>query len=305
MAEFDWIRTYFAPLADAPGAAGLADDVALLGDGSRVATVDALVEGVHFLASDPVDTVARKLVRVNVSDLLAKGCRPAEALLMLGWPKDRSEDALSRFAAALGEELEIWGARLVGGDTVTSPGGLFLSLTLLGVPEGPRAPVRRSGGQAGDRLWLTGRIGAGALGLASALAGQDDAARAAYRVPDLPPPGIAGLVARMATAAMDVSDGLLGDLAKLAAASGCGAWLDLARVPLFRPSTVLGEVMAQVTGGDDYQVLLAAAGGEDLSGAVAGCALTAIGGLEPGDGLRLLWEGKPAALPERLSFEHG
>lgn len=305
MAEFDWIKTYFAPLVTAHGAAGLMDDTALLGDGSRVATVDALVEGVHFLVSDPVETIARKLVRVNVSDLLAKGCRPTEALLVLGWPDRRGEDELGLFAEALGEDLKLWGATLVGGDTVASPNGLFLSLTLLGVPEGPRAPVRRSGGQAGDRLWVTGRIGAGALGLASALARRDDAARAAFRVPELPPQEIAGLVARTASAAMDISDGLLGDLAKLAAASGCGAWLDLSRVPLFRPSAVLDEVMAQVTGGDDYQVLLAAAGGEDLSQAVQGCELTAIGGLEPGEGLRLLWEGEPVALPERLSFEHG
>ena len=118
--ERDWISRYFAPLATAQGADALRDDVAELsmGDGRLIATVDALVEGVHFFPDDPVESVARKLVRTNVSDIIAKGARPLEALLTLGWPHGRPEEDLARFAGALGTELTDWGARLVVHDCV-------------------------------------------------------------------------------------------------------------------------------------------------------------------------------------------
>ncbi|MCA8905409.1 MAG: thiamine-phosphate kinase, partial [Hyphomonas sp.] len=134
MAERVWIAKYFAPAAVSPGAAGLLDDVAELATGSdaRIVTTDALIEAVHFLRSDPPETVARKLVRVNVSDILAKGARPSEALLTLAWPQGRDEAELARFAEALTDELEHWNIQLLGGDTTSSPGGLFLSLTLTG-----------------------------------------------------------------------------------------------------------------------------------------------------------------------------
>ncbi|HAW54704.1 MAG TPA: thiamine-phosphate kinase, partial [Hyphomonas sp.] len=165
MAEKDWIAKYFAPLARAGGAAGLRDDLAQLADSKSptVITVDALVEGVHFLASDPVASVDQKLVRVNVSDVYAAGALPSEALLTLGWPKERPESDLAEFASALGAELDAFDIHLIGGDTVRSPGGLFLSLTMTGTCLG-ETPVRRMGAGPDEDIWVTGRVGAAYLG---------------------------------------------------------------------------------------------------------------------------------------------
>lgn len=160
MAERDWIGKYFAPLAASAGAAGLSDDTAQLGTWKRpvAVTTDAMVEGVHFLAADPIASIARKLVRVNVSDILSAGALPREALLTLGWPAERPEAELAAFAGAFSEELSRWNIALIGGDTVASPLGLFLSLTLTGECVG-EALVRRGGAGAGDDLWVTGEIG--------------------------------------------------------------------------------------------------------------------------------------------------
>ncbi|MFN4024673.1 MAG: thiamine-phosphate kinase [Hyphomonas sp.] len=307
MAEKDWIRRYFAPLARSPGAADLTDDTAELtpASGPVIATVDAMVEGVHFFADDPIDAVARKLVRVNVSDILASGARPHEALLTLGWPEGRSEDDLAAFAAALGDELARWGASLIGGDTVTAPAGLFLSLTLTGACLGPR-PVRRGGGRAGDDIWVTGEIGAARLGYLWKTAGQGEARwLAALQEPELPPPAAARLIAAEATAAMDISDGLLGDLAALAAASGLAATLDLDRVPFAGGAVSLAERLDLASWGDDYQLLFAAP--PESAAAIAGSGLPAarIGHLAIGAGLSVIANGAAVNLPETLAFEHG
>ena len=230
MDEFDLIRKYFAPLATSPGADGLRDDVAEIGTldgGARlIATKDAIVEGVHFLSDDPIDTVARKLVRVNVSDIIAKGARPDGALLALVWPKGRSVEEIGGFAQALGEDLARWGAQLVGGDTTSTDGPLTLSLTLFGRC-GARGPVRRSGARAGDDLWVTGVIGDGWLGLqaakgALAKLGAEERAFlvARYRVPEPPPLAVADLVAEFASSSIDISDGLVADAGHIAEASG-------------------------------------------------------------------------------------
>ncbi|MEL6258575.1 MAG: thiamine-phosphate kinase, partial [Pseudomonadota bacterium] len=249
MDEFDIIETMFAPIAGAPGAAGLRDDVAELdcGDGRLVATCDTIVEGVHFLSDDPIETVARKLVRVNVSDLLSKGARPKDALLSLAWPQGRSTEALQSFANALGDDLSHWGACLVGGDTVRMSGPLTLTLTLTGGC-GERGPVRRSGASAGETVWVTGVIGAGALGLAAARRGETDWPASAYRLPELPRLAVADLIADYATASMDLSDGLVGDAGKLADASGVALCLDFDSVPWALRSNDLDVLRAQATG---------------------------------------------------------
>jgi len=313
MSEFDWIAKYFAPLAKSAGAAELVDDVAALSGRATIITTDALVEGVHFLASDPIETVARKLVRVNVSDIIAKGGHPDEALLTLGWPEARGEEELSRFAKAFGEELSQWGAHLIGGDTVTTPNGLFLSLTLTGRPAGPHAPIRRSGAQAGDMIWVTGEIGAGYKGLRDALSGAASEVVQKYRVPDLPPLQTADLIANHATASMDVSDGLIGDLQKLITASGCGAHLELDRVELCLEDEYPGgaegnleETLACCTGGDDYQCLFTA---PEAASAVLKAALpriSNIGRIEHVDvqPLRLTWYGNPVQLPTNTGYSH-
>lgn len=304
MLEFDRIARYFAPLATSDGAAGLLDDLAKLSGASTMITVDALVEGVHFLPDDPIDTIARKLVRVNVSDVIAKGGLPSEALLTLGWPKSRTEGDLSRFARAFGEELALWGARLIGGDTVNSPHGLFLSLTLTASPAGPRAPIRRSGGSAGDTLWLSGPIGAGSTGLRDARDRKDTPARALYRVPDIPPLSLARLVATYATASMDVSDGLIGDAAKLLSASRSGGHIALDQVVLHEATSDLEQVMSQCTGGDDYQCLFAVPESVDTSILADRPGVYAIGRLEDASGLRLTWNNQPMDMPAISGFTH-
>ncbi|MEZ5954592.1 MAG: thiamine-phosphate kinase [Hyphomonas sp.] len=312
MAERDWIARYFAPAAASDGAAGLKDDVCVLTcDASRalVATVDALVEGVHFLTSDPISSVARKLVRVNVSDILAKGAAPSEALLTLGWPEGRSEGELALFADALAEELEAWGARLVGGDTTASPGGLFLSLALTGMC-GARGPIRRQGARDGDELWVSGDIGAACLGFRALQAG--DGANPfvdAYQELRLPPESIAGLVRDHAAASMDVSDGLLGDARQLAEASGLAVHIDLDRVPFAGGEPDLKEMLQLATWGDDYQVLMAApptsASLISQEASESGIKITRIGSFQSGHGLTVMSGGTLVNLPETLGFEHG
>lgn len=310
MREFDLIRRYFAPLATSPGAAGLGDDVAVLaaGDGARIVTTDTIVEGVHFLSDDPPATVGRKLLRVNVSDILAKGARPHEALLSLVWPAGRGEVDLEAFARGLGEDLAAYGVSLIGGDTTGGTDAIVATLTLTGTCVSA-GPVRRSGGRTGDGLFVTGAIGAGGLGLRAARGetGDEDMA-SAYRVPRLPAVEVSGLVARHASAAMDVSDGLLGDAAKLAAASGTGAAIALDSVPFVRAAATTGERIDLATAGDDYQVLLACrpegvAALLEEAGA-AGVGLTRIGKLGAGSGLHLSDGGQPVALPDTLAFEH-
>ena len=310
MAEFDWIARYFSPLAKSEGAAGLRDDVARIthSGGVLVATMDALVEGVHFLPADPIETIARKLVRVNVSDLIAKGARPSEALLTLGWPDGRSEAELAVFAGALGAELSEWGAGLVGGDTVSHPGGLFLSMTMTGRC-GTDGPVRRSGAQTGDDVWVTGFIGSGGLGLEAAQGRiSDEAMLGIYRVPAIPSLGISDLIATLATASIDVSDGLLADALHLAAASGVQMEIGLEVVPLAQKRTATGAVLQLCTSGDDYQALFTAAEANREkvreTALSAGASLACIGKISPGTGLKLTHNGRAVNLPETLGFQH-
>ncbi len=308
MQETDWIARHLAPIARTCGAAALTDDVAELRvTGRVVATLDSLVEGVHFLPDDPIETVARKLVRVNVSDCLAAGAVPLQALLGLFWPAEREEAAFARFCQALGAELDAWGADLVGGDTVRSARGLSAALTLTGQC-GPGGPVRRSGGRAGDVLLLTGEIGWGLIGLEAARSGGPAAPLGRYRVPELPPLGAAGLVAARARAALDISDGLLGDAARLAGASQTGAAIDLDAVAFAESGIVTARRLALATAGDDYQLLLAVPPGE-VAGALAdaraiGLRLCAIGRLTETPGLGVTAAGRAVDLPSSLAWEH-
>jgi thiamine-monophosphate kinase len=298
MDEFELIRKYFAPLATSPGADRLRDDVAEIAPG-LIATVDAIVEGAHFLPTDPLDTVARKLVRVNVSDIVGKGGRPDAALLALIWPKSRPTTEIESFAAALGEDLKHWGAHLVGGDTTATDGPLTLSLTLLG-RVGPRGPVRRSGAWPGDDIWVTGTIGDGWLGLMAAKGGfgklspEDRGFLAArYRVPEPPPLAIAGLVAEFATASIDVSDGLVADAGHVADASGVGIVIQAADVPLSAAgqgylANPKADLLALLTGGDDYQTLFTAPVSQRAAISGSGHAVTRIGNVEKGEGVRVI-----------------
>lgn len=272
--EFEVIRRLFAPLAGSAGARGLTDDVALLN--GLVVTTDAVVEGVHFLADDPIETVARKALRVNLSDLVAKGAKPVAVLLTLIWPTHRPAAEIEAFARGLGEDLTRYGVTLIGGDTTSTPGPLTVSFTAFGEPLGARTPSRADA-KPGEQLWVTGAIGDGLLGYLVATQAPDIVAakaadridahaaalRAAYRTPE-PPMAFAGAIARFASASMDVSDGLVTDARKLAAASGVALRIDAEAVPLSAAGHAyvsMGGAEALVrliTGGDDYQALFTA-----------------------------------------------
>jgi thiamine-monophosphate kinase len=318
------IARYFRPIATDPGAFDLDDDAAILNAacGDIVVTTDAIVEGVHFLSDDPPDTIARKALRVNLSDLAAKGATPAGFVLTLALRS--ADDAwLLPFARGLGEDASQFGCPLLGGDTVSTPGPGMISITAFGrVPQGKM--VHRSGAKPGDRVVVTGTIGDAALGLdiltggAVATVLADDAAAkemlvGRYRVPQ-PRNALAEAVRDHASAAMDVSDGLAGDLAKLCAASGVSAVIDAGSVPLSAgAATLLARgavgIEAIVSGGDDYEILCAISEGSFEAFAQAArqaeVAVTCIGTVIAGPAVpRFLDnEGREIAL-RRLSYSH-
>jgi thiamine-monophosphate kinase len=305
LGEFDLIRRYLAPLATAPGALGLLDDAALFAppEGSAlVVTADALVAGVHFLPEDPADLVARKLLRVNLSDLAAMGARPLAYLMTANWPVATEEPWIARFAEGLARDQETFDISLLGGDTTTTPGPLTLSLTAIGAVS-PDKALKRSTARAGDLIFVSGDFGDAALGLEAARGGmanlseQDRAALIdRYR---LPRPRLAlgrALSERaLATAAIDVSDGLVADLGHLCAASALAGEIEAARVPLSAAARAAlggGSPTRALTGGDDYELAFAvpparAAEVAELAGRLD-LPLTRIGRLAEGKGLRVL-----------------
>jgi len=266
--EDDLIARYFAPLAG-PAGLGLKDDVALLAPPpgrDLVLTTDALVAGVHFFADDPPGAIARKALRVNLSDLAAKGAAPLGFLLVLALPTGWTADWLEDFARGLGEDARAWDCPLLGGDTVKTPGPLTLSITALGSAAIGRMAAR-TGVRPGDRLFVSGTIGDAALGLRLRL-GQGPLLSEAHRLHLLdryllPRPRLALAEAMVfAHGGMDVSDGLIGDLEKMLRVSGVSASVDLRRLPLSDAATAaiaadpaLFEIAA--TGGDDYEILAA------------------------------------------------
>ncbi|ACI53260.1 thiamine-monophosphate kinase [Gluconacetobacter diazotrophicus PA1 5] len=258
--EFGFIRRHFLALAG-EGALGLTDDAALLrapAGRELVVAVDTMVEGVHFLPDDPADTVGRKLLRCNLSDLAAMDAMPLGYLLAVTTPPARDEAWFAGFARGLADDQGRYGLSLLGGDTTSTPGPLVLSLTILGHGAPGRA-LRRNGARDGDGIWVTGTIGDGALGL-RALRGEvadpDGFLAGRYR---LPRPRLGLGLGGIASAAMDVSDGLVQDLGHLARESGVGARIDAGRVPLSPAARQAGPrwLPTCLTGGDDYELLLA------------------------------------------------
>jgi thiamine-monophosphate kinase len=294
-------------IATDPAARGLADDAALL-DG-WVLTHDTIAEGVHFLPFDPPASVGWKLVAVNLSDLAAKGATSRAALLSMTIG-DTEWDEL--FLDGVEAACESYGVALIGGDTIALPPGAprVLGLTAIG-RAGERTPSR-AGGRPGDRLWLVGTLGDSAAGLAQLL---DDPKSVGplvdhYRRP-VPLLAAGPVLAREATAMMDVSDGLLIDLARLCEASGCGADVDFDALPLSRAfiaergRTRKARLFA-ATGGDDYALLAALPPDVDpvrLS-LPRPTTIAAIGTLAKAAGIRLADAGGPVELPEALGYEH-
>ncbi len=292
--EFDLIARHFAPLAGA-GGLGLKDDAAVMSPPEGrdlVLTVDANVAGVHFLADEAPDIVARRLLRTNLSDLAAKGARPEGYLLTLMLGDDADDDWIGGFAAGLGVDQLLFGIALFGGDTVSTPGPSAASITAIGsVPAG--GMVRRSGARAGDDLYVTGTIGDGLLGLAAAqgeLAGLDAADRdwlaTRFRLPSPRLAIGAALRDAGATAAADVSDGLIADAGHIASASGVDLVIDAATVPLSAPARRSGRALADLlSGGDDYELVFtappAAAAGIAEAAVATGVPVARIGSAGP------------------------
>src|SRR5208282_3045593 len=267
LGEDDLIARYFAPLAG-PAGLGLSDDAALMrpppGE-DLVLTADALVAGVHFFADDPPAGIARKALRVNLSDLAAKGARPLGFLLALALPGGWREDWLEAFADGLGADAGTYDCPLIGGDTVATPGPLMLSVTAIGaVPEGRMA--RRTGVKPGDRLYVTGTIGDAAIGLRlrqgrgpDLTPAEREFLNARYLEPQ-PRVALAAAMAAYAHGGMDVSDGLVGDLTKMLRVSGASARVEVDRLPLSRAAEAAiaadPDLMAvALTGGDDYEII--------------------------------------------------
>lgn len=298
MDETNWIQRYIAPLVHAPGADRLRDDVALLSTpGPTIATMDTLVESVHFLSSDPLETVGQKLIRVNVSDILAKGAVPSEALLSIAWPRGRGEADFSALIAGVAHDLQEFSIALIGGDLVSTSGPLTLTITMTGACINA-GPVRRSSGKAGHNLWVSGEIGWGGIGLAAAKNDSDLETALRYRVPRINTTDAAQIVAELASASMDVSDGLLIDAMRLAEASECGALIELERVPLAMPTDQLDRILSQCSAGDDYRILITADGEQIVHG------FTKIGKLTDSTGLQLTHQGQTINAPSTLGFEH-
>lgn len=320
--EDDLIARYFRPLATSAGALGLIDDAAFLSGSNDdiVVTTDAIVEGVHFLPGDPPDTIARKALRVNLSDIAAKGAQPAGFVLTLAL-RQQNERWLAPFAKALGDDAEAFACPLLGGDTVSTPGPLMISITAFGrVPKGQM--VKRSGAQVGDVIAVTGTIGDATLGLGLLQGKFTDVVNSEarewltdrYRVPQ-PRNAVAAIIREYATAAMDVSDGLAGDLTKLCEASGLSADIRLADIPLSPAARQAVEAKATgietlIAGGDDYELLCTIPGNRyaDFAQAAskAGVPVTAIGMAQPASqgSLRFLGVDGQNTLLKRLSYSH-
>ena len=318
--EFQRIRRFYAPLAGS-GGMGLLDDAALVDCRSGrqlVVTADAIVEGVHYLPDDPPDLVARKLLRVNLSDLAAMGARPLHYLLTTALPAAVGENWIAEFARGLEEDQRRFGVDLLGGDSVATPGPASFSLTAIGeVAAGME--VRRSGAQPGDLVWVSGTIGDSFLGLGA----RGGAFRelptehradliARFQVPE-PRVEIGQRLAGTAHAMIDVSDGLLADLGHICETSHVGAVVELGRLPLSPAARLVLAAQPDIrlrlaTGGDDYELLFSAA--NDAAEAIAalpaklGVPITMIGRIDAGAGVRVIDEAGQTITVEAAGYRH-
>lgn len=287
--EFTFL-TALRAIATHPAAAGLADDTAQLDvtTGTLILTSDTMVESVHYRPHDPPQSVGWRLAAVNLSDLAAKGATPLACLLNYSLSGDADWDRA--FLNGLNEALTTYAMPLIGGDTVAMLAGAPRSLTLTAIGTAPAKVPLRTGAQPGDTLWVTGTIGGAAFGAD----GQPrDLARYLHPVPRI---AEGQALAPLATAMMDISDGLLIDAQRLAAASGVAIHINLDAIPLALPGPVLDAACA----GDDYELLFTLPDGVEPP-----VPATRIGTASPGNGLTLTASGAPIPLPTRLGYRHG
>ena len=304
--EFELIARYFAPLAaGVTGAFGLTDDAAFLAvpEGHElVAKTDSAVATVHFLPDDPPDMIARKVLRRNLSDIAAKGATPRWYLLDAAFPTDVTDAWIAGFARGLARDQAEFGVHLVGGDTKATPGPATFAITLLGLVRAGRG-LRRNGARPGDGIYVTGTIGDGALGLLArrgALGFLRPRARdrliARYRLPQ-PRVAVGPRLVGLASATIDVSDGLVADLGHICETSNVAAVVEDARLPLSPAGKAAlaarPELMPAVLGGgDDYEILFTAPeSAAKKLGRVASATqvpITRIGRVEAGKGVTVL-----------------
>jgi thiamine-monophosphate kinase len=320
------IIALLAPLAEGvPGAFGLTDDCALItpeAGSELVLKTDPVAEGVHFLPDDAPEDIAWKALAVNVSDLAAKAARPIGYLMALSFPEAPSTAWMGRFVAGLRQAQQRFGCALIGGDTDRRPGPLTISITILGAVARGRM-VRRGTARPGDKMFISGTLGDAALGLGlrktPALAGawglsaiEADHLRRRYTRPD-PRLALGSALLAWASAAMDVSDGLAKDAARMCSASACGGRVQVAAIPL---SAACARALEQqpslisqvITGGDDYEILVAVPAGQGsafrTAAAAAGVPVTEIGSFLEGRGLVLDGaDGRPLSLAHS-GFDH-
>ena len=320
--EFDLIERFFRPLSRAaPGAFALRNDGALLtppAGASLVVTKDLMVAGVHYPEGEAPATVARRLLRVNLSDLAAMGATARSYALGLALPEDIADVWVEAFAAGLARDQEAFGVALIGGDTVATKGPAVLSLTAFGTVAGD-ACLTRAGAGEGDDIYVSGTVGDATLGLRAVRGGladlttEDHAALAArFRLPE-PRLALGAALVGIATCAIDVSDGLVADLGHICAESGVAARIGADAVPLSaaaRRAVDGGEaaIADLVTGGDDYELLFCAPPAErgaiEALGRRLVLAVSRIGTIERGQGVTVVdADGRPLALG-RTGYQH-
>lgn len=310
MKERAFIAAHLAPLANTPAARGLADDAAVwtppLGR-DLVFTHDVLACGVHYLASDPPSDIAWKLLAVNLSDLAAMGAKPVGVLMGLGLSAAEDAGWRREFTAGLGRALAHFGVALWGGDTVTGLAAAVLGLTAIGQVERGQA-LSRGGARVGDDIWVSGTIGDAGLGLAIAKgeASLDKFLLNRFRRPE-PRLALGRALVGVASACMDVSDGLLIDADRMARASGARFDIDLGAVPLSAAAQTAddGGRLTLATAGDDYELLFTASPGIDVAAIAGRTPVTRIGVVVAGTGVRAIGSNGVDMTPARLGWEHG
>lgn len=316
MDEFFVIRKHFAPLASAlPGAFSLRDDAALIDvpPGKQlVITKDAISEGVHFIGNESPDLIARKLLRTNLSDLAAKGARPYCYFLSAAFKRGLGDAFIAKFAEGLKADQEEFGVHLAGGDTITTQHASQFSLTALGlVPYGQM--LKRSGAKSGDLVFCSGTLGDGALGLLAAQGKlESEFLSNRYHLPQ-PRLTLGKALRGLATASMDISDGLVQDASHMATSSNVGIELRADTLPLSAAAKLALAAQPELftlvmTGGDDYELLFTAP--EEKRGDIifaaknAGTPITEIGRVVEGAGVHVLDEMGADITPSRTGYSH-
>lgn len=302
MNEFDLITKYFTPLAKQfPGSLNLSDDAAILDipEGQQlVVTKDAISEGIHYLADTDPALIAQKLLRTNLSDLASMGATPLCYFLSIALPKPISKNFIARFAAGLAEDQKIFAIRLAGGDTIATHGAPVFSITAHGlVPKG--SGLRRNGAQVGDEIYVSGTLGDAALGLKFP---QDKFLRNRYHLPQ-PRMELGQKLRDVATSCMDISDGLLQDMAHICTASNVGAEMMLEQLPLSDSAKKMLETSPELwpliyAGGDDYELLFTLP-----EGANPPADTTRIGKITAGKNVRLMKDNQEIKI-EKMGYSH-